>query len=97
MLQHFDGKHTDIAVKIEGIDEVPEEMKILADMYMCNAALFIQAVINGQIGWNELLQEQAKLGKQIKTFKEPQISDTWVGLEKIVENMLNEIKKQKEM
>ena len=96
MLQNFDSKSTDITVKIEGIDEVPLEMKALADMYITNAALFIQAVINGQAQWKELLEEQSNIGKALKDYNELTVEDVFKSAEDIVEGLISELREKKE-
>ena len=91
-LQNFDSPSTDVTVKIEGIDDVPEEMKLMADIYITNAALFIHGVINGQVCWHDLFEEQAKIGRVLKDFRDIKLADTWVSAEDIINELLRNLR-----
>ena len=96
MIQNFDTDNTSVSVKVVGIDEVPKEMKVLADIYLTNAALFIQGVINDQLQWKELLEEQTKIGRILKDFHEAKMGDLWKSADQIVDQMLKDLKKEDE-
>ena len=65
-MQNFDTYVSEVSVRVIGMDEVPEKMKPLADIYLTNAALLVQGIINGQLTWETLMQEQANVGKVLK-------------------------------
>ena len=96
LFQLFESEEYNTQLRIQGIDEVPEESKTLATMYLINAVHLVQGAIRGKVGWRELLTEQTNVSKAMKDIKKIALKDTWVSPEQIVDELLKDLKKEEE-